>query len=308
MNFPKTQKEFEKSFSNEQKCFLYLFNIKYDTGFYCSNCNSKNYWLIRNKNLRCKECKTEVSLLSGTIFQNSNLSLMDLFRIIWWVVSQKNGVSAKSIEKLFGLSYKTSWVWLHKFRRCMIIPEREMLRGTVEVDEMYVGGKAKGKRGRGADGKNIVIIAVETYKKGTGRTRLSIIPDVSRKSLNKFLKENIEQNSTIVTDAWSGYYDVTKMKYTHEIINQTKALDKNNLLPNVHRIASLVKRWLLGTHQSYLNKGNLEYYLDEFTFRYNRRKSKSRGKLFYTIICQALKHEPILNPSLMKNKSKNKHI
>jgi len=308
MIFPKTQKEFEVFFSSEKKCFQYLFDIKYDTGFYCSNCNSTNYWLIRNKYLRCKECKNEVSLFTGTIFQNSNLSLMDLFRIIWWLVFQKNGVSAKSIEKLFGLSYKTSWVWLHKFRRCMVIPEREKLNGTVEVDEMYVGGKKRGKRGRGAGGKNIVAIAVEVYEKGTGRTRLSVIPDVSRKSLNKFLKQNIEQNSTIITDAWSSYCDVTKMKYSHEIINQTKVLDENNLLPNVHRIASLVKRWLLGTHQSYLNKGNLEYYLDEFTFRYNRRKSKSRGKLFYTIIYQALKHEPILNPSLTKKKTINLYI
>ena len=143
---------------------------------------------------------------------------------------------------------------------------------------------------------------------GTGRTRLAVIPDASRKSLNKFLMENIEKSSTIVTDAWNGYCDVTKMKYTHKIINQTKVLDGNNLLPNVHRIASLVKRWLLGTHHSYLYKGNLEYYLDEFTFRYNRRKSKSRGKLFFTILYQALKHEPILNPSLTKNKDDNLHI
>ena len=139
MNIPKTQKEFESTFQTEGKCFQYLFDIKYDKGYYCSNCNSTNYWLIRNRYIRCKKCKEEISLFSGSIFQNSNLSLMDLLRIIWWLVSLKNGVSAKSLAKLFGLSYKTSWIWLHKFRRCMVIPEREKLAGTVEVDEMYVG-------------------------------------------------------------------------------------------------------------------------------------------------------------------------
>jgi transposase-like protein/DNA-directed RNA polymerase subunit RPC12/RpoP len=304
MKFPKTQKEFEQEFNNEFKCFKYLFDIKYDTGYVCQNCGSINFWLIKNRYIRCKDCKHEISFFAGTIFQNSNLLLIDLFRIIWWMVSLKNGISAKSLENLFGISYKTSWVWLHKFRRTMVLPEREKLKGNVEVDETFVGGVSKGKRGRGAEGKTIVIIAVEVLKFGTGRTRLAIIPDASRKSLNKFLKENIEPNSVIITDAWKGYSDVNKMNYIHEIKNQTKTIDEENLLPNVHRIASLIKRWLLGTHQSYLNKGNLEFYLDEFTFRYNRRKSKSRGKLFYTIIYQALKHEPILNTSLIKKQIK----
>ena len=148
----------------------------------------------------------------------------------------------------------------------------------------------------------LVVIAVEVYKKGIGRARLSIVSDASRKSLNTFIKQNIEKESTITTDAWKGYVDVTKMKYFHKKINQTKELDKDKLLPNVHRIASLVKRWLLGTHQSYGNKGHMQFYLDEFVFRFNRRRSNSRGKLFYSIINQAVNHEPLLNAKLLKKK------
>ncbi len=206
------------------------------------------------------------------------------------------------LGRLFGLSYKTAWVWLQKFRRIMVIPERDKLTGHVEIDEMLVGGRRKGKRGRGAEGKTLVVIAVEVYTKGTGRTRLSIIDNTSRISLNTFIKQNVEKKSTITTDAWSGYVDVTKMKYSHKIINQTRELDKDNLLPNVHKIASLVKRWLLGTHHSYVNNGHLQFYLDEFTFRYNRRKSNSRGKLFYTMLYQAIKNEPLKNKEFFKNK------
>ncbi len=303
MIIPENQKEFERMFSDDQKCFDYLFTMKYPDKFICEKCNGNEYWLI-GKHIRCKNCKAEISITSGTIFHSSNLNLTDLFRIIWWIVLQKNGISAKSLERILGISYKTIWFWLHKIRRIMILAGREKLSGKVEVDEIFIGGKSKGKRGRGADGKKLVVVAVEVRGKGTGRTRLAIIPDASRKSLNSFIKQNIEQDSIIITDAWKGYVDVTKMKYEHIIENQTKITDDDSTLPHVHRIASLLKRWLLGTHQSYVNKGHLEYYLDEFVFRYNRRKSSSRGKLFYTLIYQAIKHEPIGFKKISKSKKK----
>jgi transposase-like protein len=300
MNYPSTQKEFENFFSDEGKCLSYIFDIKHSNEFTCVNCSSKNYWLIKNRIIRCKNCRKDTSLTAGTIFHSTNLTLMDLFRVMWWMVIQKNGVSAKGLGRILGIDYKTAWVWLHKFRRVMVIPERSKLKGNVEIDEMLVGGKKKGKRGRGAEGKALVVIAVEVFDTGTGRIRLAVIADGSRKSLNAFIKQNVERNSTITTDAWKGYVDITKMKYFHNVINLTKELDEDNLLPNVHLIASLVKRWLLGTHQSYLNRGHLQYYLDEFVFRHNRRKSSSRGRLFYSLIYHAIRNEPILNIELLK--------
>jgi len=301
MIYPENQKEFERMFYEEQQCFDYLYSIKYPDKFICNKCIGNEYWLI-GKHIRCKKCKSEISVTSGTIFHSSNLKLTDLFRIFWWIIIQKNGVSAKGLERVLGISYKTIWHWLHKIRRIMILPGRENLSGTVEIDEIFIGGKSKGKRGRGSEGKTLVIVAVEIIGKGTGRTRLAIVPDASRKSLNSFIKQNIKPDSTIVTDAWKGYVDVTKMKYKHKIENQSIKSDEVSTLPHVHRIASLLKRWLLGTHQSYVNMGNLEYYLDEFVFRYNRRKSSSRGKLFYTLIYQAMNHEPIGYEKISKTK------
>lgn len=301
MVYPKTQKEFELLFSDEQSCWSYLFDIKFPMGFECNICQSNQYWVLKKKIIRCKKCKKEISLTSGTIFQDSNLKLMDIFRVIWWMVAQKNGISARGIERVLGISYPTAWRWLHKFRRVLVIPQREKLSGTIEVDETFVGGKKKGKRGRGAEGKAIVVIAVEVFTKGTGRVRLAIIEDASRKSLNRFIKDNIEKGSTIISDAWNGYVDLAKMKYKRQVINQSKQSDDENKLPNVHRVASLLKRWLLGTHHNYANKGMLEFYLDEFVFRYNRRNAKSRGLLFYTIVYQALLSEPILMKNIKKS-------
>ena len=220
---------------------------------------------------------------------------------MWWIIAQKNGVSAKGLQRILGIgSYETAWVWLHKFRRIMVLSDREKLSGLIEVDETLVGGKKSGKRGRGAEGKVLVVIAVEVKKFGTGRVRLSLILDASRKPLNQFIKENICKNSSITTDGWKGYVDLKKMGYVHEISNETTLSDGEEVLPNVHRIASLLKRWLLGTHQSYMTKNHLQYYLDEFVFRHNRRKSKSRGLLFYSLIKQAVANKPIEYNGIVK--------
>ena len=202
------------------------------------------------------------------------------------MVAQKNGVSAVGVQRVLGLgSYRTAWVWLHKFRHLMVFPSRNKLSGVIEVDETLVGGKVAGKRGRGAEGKSLVVIAIERMEKGTGRVRMSLISDASKKSLMKFINENIEAGNHLITDGWKGYY--------HEIDDKTKILDGKEILPNVHRIASLLKRWLLGTRQNYIGEEYLSYYLDEYTFRYNRRKSNSRGLLFQRLIEQGVLHEPV---------------
>lgn len=208
------------------------------------------------------------------------------------MVSQKNGISAMGLQKVMGFgSYQTAWTWLHKLRRLTVLPDRTRLNGQIEVDETYLGGKKKGHRGRGAEGKIPVIIAVELMTKGTGRIRLGVLPDVKRKSLISFIENNVEEDSEIITDGWEAYKSITG--YTHTISNDTVSSGDEEILPNVHRIASLLKRWLLGTHQRYLVGNNTQHYLDEFTFRYNRRKSLSRGLLFQRVMEQAVKHEPI---------------
>lgn len=294
MEIPKNQMEFEKMFTTEEQCIAYLKEFRFPNGYSCRKCGHKNYWVNKRGLLICKYCKDELSITAGTIFHKSKLPLTTIFRALWWMVAQKNGVSAVGLQRVLGIgSYRTAWTWLHKFRRLMVFPGRDRLSGEVEVDETLVGGKRAGKRGRGAEGKLLVVIAIELMKKGTGRVRLSIIPDASKKSLTKFIKENIEEGSTLITDGWKGYTGISEKGYQHTIEDNIRMLDGQEVLPNVHRIASLLKRWLLGTHQNFIGEQYLSYYLDEYTFRHNRRKSHSRGLLFQRLIEQAVVHVPV---------------
>jgi len=286
--------EFEEMFKTEQDCIDYLVSIRWPHGFECPVCASIRYWKKNKGRFECIDCHTETTITNGTMFHKSTKSLLVWFRAIWWMVAQKNGVSAKGLQKVLGLgSYRTSWTWLHKFRRLMVLSGRTKLQGTIEVDEVLIGGKSSGKRGRGAEGKSLVAVAVEVKGRKTGRVRLAKITDASSDSLNGFIENNIEQTSTIITDGWPSYNDLGEMGYNHKIQKATVKDDDDDVLPNVHRIASLLKRWLLGTHQSYLNKNKLEYYLDEYVFRYNRRTSTSRGLLFLRLIEQAVKATPV---------------
>lgn len=286
--------EFEKMFSNEKRCLDYLTKIRWPHGFICPRCGGHEHWLIVRDLIKCKNCQYQASPTRGTIFHRSKKPLVVWFRAIWWIVAQKSGVSALGLKRILGLgSYRTAWTWLHKFRRLMVISGRNKLFGTVEVDETFVGGHKEGKRGRGAYGKTLVAIGAEIKGKAIGRIRLSIIPDASGKSLEAFICGNIKLGSCIVTDEWNGYNNVKTLGYQHKIENTTILFDGKKILPDVHRVASLLKRWLLGTHQNYVSKDKLEYYLDEFTFRFNRRTSKSRGLLFYRLIEQAVTHVPV---------------
>lgn len=301
MRIPENQIEFERMFTTEEQCLDYLKELRFPKGYSCRKCQHNEYWLNNRGIMVCKNCKNELSITSGTIFHRSKLPLVVIFRALWWMVAQKNGVSAVGIQRVLGLgSYRTAWVWLHKFRRLMVFPGRNKLSGKIEVDETLVGGKRSGKRGRGAEGKSLVVVAVEIMEKGTGRVRMSLISDASKKSLKKFIIENIETGSNLITDGWKGYTGISKSGYQHEIEDKTKLLDEEEILPNVHRIASLLKRWLLGTHQNYIGEEYLSYYLDEYTFRYNRRKSNSRGLLFQRLIEQGVLHEPVEYKSIKR--------
>jgi transposase-like protein len=211
---------------------------------------------------------------------------------MWYVTSQKFGGSALGLKRVLGLgSYQTAWSWLHKMRNAMIRPDRELLSGTVEIDETIVGGVSHGgKRGRGAENKHIVIIAIESLNpKGFGRVRMKQIESANSQNLISFITENVAKGSEIRTDCWKGYSDLENHGYIHNKINLSESGDPAHVnLPGVHRIASLLKRCLLGTHQGSVSSKHLSYFLDEYTFRFNRRKSTSRGMLFYRLLQQAV--------------------
>ena len=286
--------EFEKMFNTEQDCIDYLIAMRWPHGFECPLCGSVRSWKKSKGRFECIDCHSETTVTTGTIFHKSTKPLLIWFRAIWWMVAQKNGVSAKGLQKILGLgSYQTAWTWLHKFRRLMVLSGRTKLQGVVEVDEVLIGGKVSGKRGRGAEGKSLIAVAVEVKGRKTGRVRLAKISDASSNSLTTFIENNIGLSSTIITDGWPSYNELSKKGYRHKVQKATVKDEYEEVLPNVHRIASLLKRWLLGTHQSYLNKNKLEFYLDEYVFRYNRRTSTSRGLLFLRLIEQAIITAPV---------------
>ncbi len=213
---------------------------------------------------------------------------------MWYVTNQKNGVSALGLSRVLGLHYETAWTWLHKLRRAMVRPDRDQLAGTVEVDETYVGGPEQGHPGRQVVTKSIVAIAVELPgSKGLGRVRLRRIPNVAGPTLVGFVTDVAAPDATIHTDGWPGYAGLSGAGMAHKITALRTSTDLAHVaMPGVHRVASLLKRWLLGTHQGSVSPEHLDYYLDEFTFRFNRRTSRARGLLFYRLLQQSVRTDP----------------
>jgi len=292
-DYPRTLMELEGRFADDSSCRSYLFALRWPDGFVCPRCGDQAAWAMRRGLWLCGGCRHQASVTAGTIFQDSHLPLTTWFRAMWHVTSQKNGASALGLQRVLGLgSYKTAWAMLHKLRRAMVRPGRDGLTGVVEVDETYWGGKEEGVVGRQTQDKALIAIAAQEDGKGIGRVRLRRIPDASRQSLHGFIRQSVEPGSTVRTDGLRAYLGLEG--YVHD--RRVQGPDPEaagKLMPRVHRVASLLKRWLLGTHQGAVGHDYLDYYLDEFTFRFNRRKSTSRGKLFFRLAQQAVQIDPV---------------
>jgi len=292
-DYPKTLLEFERQFDSDEACRAYLVALRWPEGFRCPRCGHERSWLNRRGLFECAACHRQTSVTAGTIFQDTRKPLTWWFRAMWYVTSQKIGVSALGLQRVLGLgSYETAWVWLHKLRRAMVRPGRDRLQGVVEVDETYVGGEKPGKRGRGAAGKSLVVIAAEEDGAGIGRIRLRRVIGHSGQSLQAAVQACVAPGSVVHTDGLTSYSGLSKLDYRHEVIRKRSAEVGEDPLPRAHRIAALLKRWMLGTHQGAIQPSHLDYYLDEFTFRFNRRTSRSRGKLFYRLAQQAVLADP----------------
>ena len=296
--------EFEHRFFDEASCRDYLIALRWPDGPVCPGCGQRTGVIIRRELWRCNACRHETSVTAGTIFQDSKLPLTIWFRAMWQVTSQKHGMSALGVQRIFGLgSYKTAWSLLHKLRRAMVRPDRERLHGIVEVDETYWGGEEEDVRGRQTEEKALIAVAAEATPEssnGIGRIRLARIADTSRKTLHGFISQSVEPGSTVVTDGLQSYRNLTG--YVHQRHIRKHQVGDETLLPRVHRVASLLKRWLLGTHQGAVEHEHLGDYLNEFVFRFNRRTSKSRGKLFYRLAQQAVSVPPAPYNTLIKHK------
>ena len=247
----------------------------------------------------CRSCRRQTSVTAGTVLQDSHLPMTTWFRAMWHVTSQKNGVSALGLQRVLGLgSYKTAWALLHKLRRAMVRPGRNRVSGFVEVDETYWGGNEEGVVGRLTEDKALIIVAAQADGEGIGRIRMRRIPDLTKRSVRGFIAESIEPGSAVSTDGLNVYLGLKG--YAHDRHVQRRQAVGEHLLPRVHRVVSLLKRWLMGTHQGAIGQDHLDDYLNEFTFRFNRRTSRSRGKLFYRLAQQAVQVPPAPFDTLRK--------
>jgi transposase-like protein len=303
-DYPTTLAELERRFTTEEACRDYLVALRWAEGFICPRCGHDRSWALARGLFQCSGCDTQTSVTAGTILEGTRKPLSLWFRAMWHVTSQKNGVSALGLQRVLGLgSYETAWTWLHKLRRAMVRPGRDRLHGPVEVDETYVGGEQPGKRGRGAARKSLVLVAAEEDGAHIGRIRLLQVPDSSGASLCSAVSECVEPGSVVHTDGWASYGGLSALGYRHEVTRQSSAPVGEDPLPRVHRVASLLKRWMLGTHHGAIRPSHLDYYLDEFTFRFNRRTSRSRGKLFYRLAQQMMAVDPLPQSQLRGGQS-----
>lgn len=285
--------EFERRFATEEACRAYLVQVRWPEGMRCPRCRQRKAWGTTRGRYECARCGFQISVLAGTIFQDTKADLRLWFRAMWHVTNQKSGVSALGLQRALGLgSYHTAWTWLHKLRAAMVRPGRERLAGEVEVDETFLGGPKPGKHGRGAAGKTLVVVAAEVDGRQIGRIRLRRVPDASAPQLERAVQDAVAPGSVVRTDGWPSYSRLSARGYVHEVVRKDATVG-DNLLPRVNRVVALLKRWLLGVHQGAVRPGHLDAYLDAFTFRFNRRTSRWRGKLFYRLVQQAVTVDPV---------------
>lgn len=295
-DYPNTYREFVKMFTDDATCEAFLAQLRWPEGFICPACKKASTpWNESRGRLACPYCRHQTSVSAGTIFDKTRTPLTTWFEAAWHVTTAKNGMSAKTLERTMGIRYRVAWTMLQRFRVAMVDSERKQLSGDVEIDETLVGGvQHGGKRGRGTT-KSIVVIAVEIkHPKGFGRVRMRYIPNASGESLLPFVCDVVAPGSVVHTDGWGGYNELSKYGYTRDMTVMSSSDDLAHVsMPGVHRIASLLKRWILGTHQGSVVHDHLQSYLEEYTFRFSRRTSRSRGLVFRRLLEKAVVTRPI---------------
>jgi len=253
---------------------VYLAQSRWPEGFACPRCGREEAFSLPNRGLlQCKACGHQTSVTAGTVMHRTRTPLVQWFRAAYLMTTLTPGISALQLKRQLGLgSYQTTWIMLHKLRRATVNPSREMLRGNVEVDDAYVGGKEEAVVGRQVETKTPVAVAVEVRGKASGRIRLRALQDVSGQSLLPFVRDVVEPGSAVHTDGWVGYEGLAKTGYRHRVHKMNAAKDPAKVLRHAHRAISNLKAWLLGTHHGVSSK-HLQPYLDEFAFRFNRRRT-----------------------------------
>lgn len=289
--FPRSLPDFQRMFPDDASCAAYLERARWRSGFVCQHCGVKGEpfrFEARPGVLRCRKCRRDTALTAGTVMERTRVPLNTWFWAAYLLASHTPGISATQLQRQLGLSrYETTFQILHKLRAGMVRPDADRIGGHVgehvEVDETWVGGRTRGE-GQGVHDQVLVAAAVEVRqreagskldkRKGgryAGRLRLAIVPDRSARSLNGFVESAVLPGSMVITDGWNSYKSLTKRGYDH-----LPAAESGNpqvaeeYLPIIHLIFSNLKAWINGVHHG-VSPQHLQAYLNEFTFRFNRR-------------------------------------
>lgn len=301
-DYPQNWNEFLDWFATEEACLAYLERLRWTSGFVCPRCGSvAGAYRASRTRLMCRDCQHQSTVTAGTIFDKTRTPLRVWLAAAWYLTNQKQGVSALGLQRVLGLgSYQTAWTMLHRFRRAMVRPGREQLKGLVEVDETYLAITDRQQPispvGRkSSTTKVLVVMAVEILQpKGFGRIRLRRIPKDSAPCVIPFVQEVVEPGAQVRTDGSAAYRSLGELGYDHQpTVMLGSDVPAHVSMAGVHRVASLIKRWILGTHHGSIQPEHLDAYLDEFVFRFNRRTSSSRGMLFYRLLQQAVVTAPV---------------
>ena len=294
VDYPRTFQELLEWFPDNAACLAYLERLRWPEGFTCPACGQPGGWRTAKARWMCRACGRQSSVTAGTIFHQIRTPLSTWFAAIWFITSQKNGMSAQSLQRVLGFgSYETAWAWLQKLRRAMVRPERELLSGVVELDEVFIGNESRGRAG-GVKDHTAAMVAVESVPgRKLGRVRIEVAQTARSADILKFADRVIAKGALVKTDGASILRKLTDLGYEHQAfvgVDNPEPAHVN--LPGVHMIGSLLKRWLTGTLHYAVTQEHLAYYLDEYTFRFNRRTSTSRGLLFYRLLQQAVNTDP----------------
>src|SRR5436305_13174065 len=296
-NIPRSLSEFEQRFADEDACAEYLAAARWPEGFACPACSGSKAWRLETKRPtnECAGSGKQTSVTAGTIMHHSKLPLTIWFWAAYLMATHSNGISALQLQRQLALgSYKSAWLLCAKLRRSMLAPGRTPLAGLVEVDETELVCRSKkdppaGGRGRSHQGKILVVGAVEVQDGGAGpgRIRLQEIPDFSAASLHAFLAAHLAPGATAKTDGLPSYAGAASIHHEPHVVGKMAA---HIVLPWVHRVFANLKVWALGVYHG-LRRKHLQSYLDEFVFRFNRRRT--RHAAFRSLLGIGAGHAPL---------------
>ena len=293
--FPCSLPEFQRRFADEAACVEYLAAARWPEGFRCPVCGGAKAWRLSTKPFtwECAGCRKQTSVTAGTVMHGSKLELTVWFWAAYLMTTHSNGISATQLQLQLGIgSYKTAWLLCAKLRRAMVDPERNPLSGLVEVDEAAIPFRTRadpvaGPGGRSAEGKMPMVAALEIVGNGPGRLRLAPIVDYSAASLGAFVGANVASGATLRTDGWAAYPGTPNIDHDPRVVGKMAA---HLVLPWTHRIFANLKRWALGVYHG-LRRRHLQSYLDEFVFRFNRRRT--RHAAFRTLLGIGTRTRPV---------------